>query len=258
MPRRGPLRIHLDPVDRAVLLALDADPGISVTDLGAQVGVSARTAARRLERLRAADVVQVRGRTLPTFEGTLAHLVRVHGRPAVLARMASAVASRPSSRWVRLSEDRTELMCGLVSVEGPDPALEQLVDHDEVREVHVASLLQVWPRAGTVVDRPSRDLDDRDRALLTLLSTDGRLPTSTLALRLGMDSSTVSRRRRRLIEDGILYLEADLHPAALDALGDAMVWLSIPRGGSPQRGRPCGPIRRCGSPPPPPARPPWS
>lgn len=226
-----PLRIHLDPLDRALLLALDADPGAPVSHLAAQLEVSARTTARRLGRLVQADAVRVLGRTLPTFGGDIARLVRARGRPSVLDGVARAVAARPDSRWVRLSEDRTELMCGIVT-EAPSErdTLALLLEDTRLERARVADLLHVWSGTRYAVDKPQRTLDVIDRKILAALAPDGRMESSVLACRLGLDPSTVSRRRRRLLDEGVMYLEADIHPTALATVGDAMLWLTVSPG----------------------------
>ncbi|MBP8247467.1 MAG: AsnC family transcriptional regulator, partial [Phenylobacterium sp.] len=47
-------------------------------------------------------------------------------------------------------------------------------------------------------------LDARDLALVRLLETDSRLPTSTLAKRLGVSRTTVQTRIDRLVTEGVI------------------------------------------------------
>lgn len=224
-------KVFLSPLDRRLLLAIQRDPGVSIVELAQVLEVSARTAARALDRLTRNDVVHVRGRTLPTLDGALAQLARAHGRPSVLAALAPQLVQSPTTRWVRLSQDRCELICGVVpGVEPRDQALELLLEHPRLRQVEIAQLLHVWPSAPRAVERAPRELDDRDRLILAELAKDGRVESTALAGRLGVDASTVSRRRRRLIDDGVVYLEADIHPDAMEAVGDAMLWVSVAPG----------------------------
>lgn len=222
--------VGLDHLDRRLLTLLDRDPTASFASLATGLEVSPRTAARRLTRLQDAGVVRVIGRTLPGFEGSLAWLVRVQASPELLGPLAATMARKKRSRWVRLSRDRTELMCGLVTAfSGTDEALEQLTQVSPARRVYVHELLRVWSGLGDPIVAPDRELDQIDRRILALLDRDGRLEASALAERLGTDASTVSRRRRRLIDDGILYFEADIHPVALGS-GDAMLWMQVAPG----------------------------
>ena len=47
-------------------------------------------------------------------------------------------------------------------------------------------------------------LDRHDRALLRLLQQDGRLPTTTLAERIGLSANATAERFRRLRRDGVI------------------------------------------------------
>ncbi|MDQ8705413.1 AsnC family transcriptional regulator [Streptomyces sp. LHD-70] len=223
--------VVLDPLDRRLLTVLDRDPAGSIASFAEQLGVSARTVARRLARLQATRVVRVMGRTLPGFGGRLAQLVRAEGAPGRVAALARLMAEQEHTRWVRLSRDATELMCGSVTPAAQaDEALQRLVHDPRLRRVRVHELLQVWGETSSAVVSPPRDLDLTDRRLLELLERDGRMETSELARNLNVDPSTASRRRRRLLEDGVLYFEADIHPAAWGTAADAMLWIRMSPG----------------------------
>ncbi|MBL8574055.1 MAG: Lrp/AsnC family transcriptional regulator, partial [Hyphomicrobiaceae bacterium] len=51
---------------------------------------------------------------------------------------------------------------------------------------------------------PTPHLDDIDRQLIGLLRDDSRLPTTTLARRLGVARATVQNRIDRLMETGVI------------------------------------------------------
>ncbi|MFJ9175409.1 Lrp/AsnC family transcriptional regulator [Streptomyces sp. NPDC102360] len=225
----GPARLDL--LDRRLLTVVDRDPAGSLTSFADQLEVSARTVARRLQRLQSVGIVRIMGRTLPGFGGRLAHLVRAEGTPDRVAALARSMAEQERTRWVRLARETTELMCGFVaSAAQVDDAFQRLVHDPQLRRVRVYELLQVWGETSRAVVSPPRDLDDTDRRLLELLERDGRMETPELARRLNVDPSTASRRRRRLVDDGILYFEADIHPAAWGTAADAMLWIRMSPG----------------------------
>ncbi len=59
-------------------------------------------------------------------------------------------------------------------------------------------------------------LDETDRAILTALADDGRIPNNALAERVGVAPSTCLTRVRALRERGVIRgIHADLDPAAL-------------------------------------------
>ncbi|MCA0962088.1 Lrp/AsnC family transcriptional regulator [Salipiger bermudensis] len=56
----------------------------------------------------------------------------------------------------------------------------------------------------TQIDSANHNIDDTDRALVTLLSNDARMPVSDLARRLGLARTTVQARIERLIQRGAI------------------------------------------------------
>ncbi|WP_182348962.1 AsnC family transcriptional regulator [Tomitella gaofuii] len=223
--------ISVDPLDRRLLLALMHRPTAPFAEFAEGLPVGPAALSARYRRLRRHSVVRVVGRTLPGFDGGHAYLARAQAAPAAVARLAAAVAAEDNSRWVRISRDGSELMCGVVTHDpARDPVLVGLPSEPALRSLDTMELLHVWGAVRDAVLRPSREIDALDSALMAELAVDGRGDLRGIAARLGVDTSTVSRRRRRLVEDGILYFEADVHPAALGGTGDAMLWMSVPPG----------------------------
>lgn len=220
----------LDRLDRRLLVALDRSPTASFQRLAEEAGTSARTAARRFRELRASGAVRVVGRTSPRFGGQEAWLARAQGDPATVAELARTLAAHRSTRWVRISRDGAELMCGLVT-RTPDAAVLRTLPRDSrLRSVSTHELFEVWTRTRGAVSGTARELDAVDRGILGILAQDGRTDARRIADRLGVDPSTVIRRRQRLVEAGVLFFEADIHPAALGGTGDAMLWLQAAPG----------------------------
>lgn len=75
-------------------------------------------------------------------------------------------------------------------------------------------------------------LDRFDRAILTVLSAEGRLPVTELAARVGLSKTPCQVRMKRLVEDGFIRgFRADLDPEkmGLDHVAFAEVKLSDTR-----------------------------
>ena len=73
---------------------------------------------------------------------------------------------------------------------------------------------------------PRRPLDDVDRALVELLSTDGRMPNAELARRVGIAESTCAGRVKALRDGGVvLAIRGEVDLAALGRPIEAMVAL---------------------------------
>lgn len=218
----------LDAVDKQLLWLRDLDPTAPLGRLATDLGLSPRTVQRRLRRLQAGGVLRILGRTLPGFGGRLAWLVRARGHPNAIAELAAQLRDRPHARWVRHSSDGGELISGLVTAPGrKDTTVDLLHQHPGLHEVRTHELLEVWGRNTAAVTTPGRDLDTVDRRIMALLESDGRMDNSAIAEALALDRSTVSRRRRHLLDDGIMYFEADIHPRALGDGGDVFCWVSM-------------------------------
>lgn len=223
------LPIHLDDLDHRILLELMRQPVIPFAQVANTVGTSTATVATRYRRMFRHGLVRVCGRTAPGFGGRRAYLMRAMAAPERVARLATIVAAHSNSRWVRISLDGSTLICGLVTDSpGTDPVLTHLPAEANVRTVDISELLHVW--GGHTAHPGHPDIDTLDEALLAKLAVDGRSTVSALAAGLGVNASTVSRRRQRLIDAGVLYFEADIHPQALVGSGDAMVWLRMTPG----------------------------
>jgi Lrp/AsnC family leucine-responsive transcriptional regulator len=77
-----------------------------------------------------------------------------------------------------------------------------------------------------------RQLDDIDRKLLALLQTDDRLPLAELGKRLGIATSTINDRIKRLIAQGIIsgfHARLDPEKLGLELLAFMLVAWSNPK-----------------------------
>ncbi len=92
----------LDALDRALLHALQVDGRAPFRRIAEVLGVSDQTVARRYQRLRAAGVLRVVGRTSARRLGQVDWLTRIRCVPDAAAPLAEALARRPDTSWVSL------------------------------------------------------------------------------------------------------------------------------------------------------------
>lgn len=230
-------RARLDSIDRGILASVVRNPDAPYATWAKENGISAPTAARRFLSMRRRGVVRVIGRTPPLFGGRIAWLVRINATPGRLGPIAAELASLPETRWVRHSMDRGELICGIVTMPSVyKDLLFRLHSSVPARDIRVHRLLDVWGAPGSAASSGG-DIDEVDRLLLDEYGTDGRLTAKEVAARIGVDPATVSRHRKRLVETGILYFEADLDPDAVTDSGDFNLWLNVEPGGIGPLGR---------------------
>jgi DNA-binding Lrp family transcriptional regulator len=80
--------------------------------------------------------------------------------------------------------------------------------------------------------RPAFTLTTADRQIIRVLQSDGRLPFSEVARRLGLPEKTVRRRVEQLRSDGIIEITTVADPVLLGYGASAMVGVRIERAGA--------------------------
>jgi DNA-binding Lrp family transcriptional regulator len=104
---------QLDAVDRQLLHAIQVSPRASFRLLGDVIGVSDQTIGRRYRRLTQVVDLRVHGAVNGQRAGWVDWLVRIQAAPGSAERIATALARRPDTRWVRLFSGGAELNCTL-------------------------------------------------------------------------------------------------------------------------------------------------
>lgn len=221
--------VHLDSVDRDLVRCVQRDPSAPYGQWAEELGISAATVARRFRRLNTDGVLRVIGRTSAGFGGRLSWIVRVGCPVALVKQLASELYRLEVTRWVRVTHTRDEVFCGVVESTGTIADVIALL-HKRLPGTRVAvhQIVRTWPQppmsdGDSAIDR----LDDR---LLALLSIDGRRSHVDLAREIGVDPATVSRRKKRLEDAGILYYEASVADSLFGTAPDYHLWLSVAPG----------------------------
>lgn len=245
----------LDEIDRGLIHALQLDGRAPYSRIGTVLGVSTQTVARRYNRLRADAGLRVVGLPDPQHAGRAQWLVRLTATPQAAQDLASALARRPDTSWIKLASGGTEIMA-IVHTTPSDG--NTLLLHDIPRTTGITSvsahyLLRIYiggpaawrGRANSLTQDQeqalltpsavsgsahslSRSLGAQDRALLTALAQDGRATLADLAVRTGWTAATVARRLDELQHSGALFFDVDVDPAMLGVTTSAMLWLSVP------------------------------
>lgn len=243
--------VPLDRLDRRLVHALKVDGRASFARMGAVLGVSDQTVARRYRRLRRADVIRVVGRLDARRLGHVVWALRLRVAPGSANAVARALAKRPDTSYVQVASGGTEVLCGTEASSEHDHAqlLEQLTETRPVLAISAQCVLHVfrggpaaWPALTTALDpeqaarldpypgvAPSEVvLDDGDRALLDVLSLDGRAAHATIAHATGWHESTVRRRIDALRSAGALFVDVDIDERLLGVHANTLLLMSVP------------------------------
>ncbi|MER7702077.1 AsnC family transcriptional regulator [Kitasatospora sp. NPDC097605] len=259
--------LTLDGLDRALLHALQVDGRAPFRRIAEVLGVSDQTVARRYQRLRAAGVLRVVGRTNARLLGQVDWLTRIRCVPDAAASIAEALARRPDTSWVSLLSGG-EIVCNAraqVRPEREELLLGRLPRTPRVLSVAAHYLLRTYVggrvawagrtsalsagqvdrlrAAASAAPRPAGGgrvapvapvvppvPDELDRALLAELAVDARTPLAGLAARTGNPETTVRRRLAALIADGLLFFDVDVDPRPLGYEIEAFCWLTVAPG----------------------------
>jgi DNA-binding Lrp family transcriptional regulator len=138
---------QLDVVDRQLLHALQVSPRASFRLLGDVIGVSDQTIGRRYRRLTQVIDLRVHGAVNGQRAGWVEWLVRIQAAPGSAERIATALARRPDTRWVRLFSGGAELNCTLQARTPDQPTalfLRGLPGSRHVTNITAHSILHVF------------------------------------------------------------------------------------------------------------------
>jgi DNA-binding Lrp family transcriptional regulator len=244
----------LDDLDRQILHALQIDGRVAFSRVAEVLGVSDQTVTRRYRRLRNEDDVRVIGNVDSWRIGVLTWHLRIQCVPDAALSIAEALARRPDTSWVRLGSGGTEISCSTRArtMAETDALLLQKL-HRTPRIVgigahclihmyfggdqsflakmgvlaadQIAELTPAWKQEGQSGPVPA--MDAGDRAMLAVLSRDGRAGYAELARATGWSESTVRRRLTELRRSGVVFFDVDVPAPALGMQVEAMLWLSV-------------------------------
>ena len=242
-----------DDLDRQVLYALQIDARAPFARIGAVLGVSDRTVARRYAKLRSVAGLRLTPLTDPHHVGEARWLFRVRCAVDGADQIATALARRPETSWVNLLAGGSEVAFATRSPAiGADRTLEgALTRNAKVVEISAQRFLATYfggPRnvvskrsalspgqvqalrehvAGFADPGGTAELDAVDRQVLDGLAIDGRRPVDELAATTGLPASTVRRRLAALRASGTLYFDVTVDLRVLSAAIRTAMWLSV-------------------------------
>lgn len=238
--------VTLDGLDQRLLHALHLDGRAPFSRLAEVLGVSDRTVARRLARLRAVGAARVTAVVDGRGTGHAEWLVRLRVSPGDSAPFAGALARRPDTSWVTVLSAGTEVACLLRAPSADAAPLRTLARSPKVRDVHAHRLLRHlmehrWRgrtsalapdqvaalRAPVEGDSAPVALNDLDRRLLPVLAADGRAAYPLLARQAGWSESAVRRRLAELRRSRALRFDVDTDPALFGYTVQCMLWLTV-------------------------------
>ncbi|GAA2701602.1 Lrp/AsnC family transcriptional regulator [Actinoplanes palleronii] len=243
--------MEIDELDRQMTHALRINGRAGYREIGAVLGVSDQTVARRYRRLRADAGLRVVGLPNPIELGYETWALRLRATPDAALSIAMALARRPDTAWVSITSGGTEIACSVYVPAAADrealllqklPRTPRLVAvsahcviHNYVGGAVGPDLRDDALTAGQIAELTPRrtsgasaaHLTAADAPLLEAFAWDGRLSYAELAGRTGWPESTVRRRVQELFESGSLYTDVETEPELFGFRAAVIMWLSV-------------------------------
>ncbi|MCT9084230.1 Lrp/AsnC family transcriptional regulator [Streptomyces fulvoviolaceus] len=244
----------IDKLDLQVMSALEVDGRASFSRIGAVLGVSDQTVARRYRRLCAEGGLRVVAMRDSHALGQDQWMLRVRCAPDNALAIGEALAKRPDTYWIGLASGGTEVLC-LTRPRSPgdhdDLLLGKLPRTPRVMEIRAHQLLHRFyggvngwvrklhaltdeqtaalapvpvPEAG-----PAR-IEAEDEPLLAVLERDGRATYPELQRATGRSESAVKRRLAVLLGSGAVYVDVEYNPEIFDHPVAAVLWITAAPG----------------------------
>ncbi|HEX3815449.1 MAG TPA: AsnC family transcriptional regulator [Mycobacteriales bacterium] len=245
----------LDDVDRGLIHALHVDGRAPFSRIGAVLGVSTQTVARRYQRLRTEAGLRVVGLADLQRPGQTRWLARLTASPHTAQDLANALARRTDTSWVKLTSGGTEIVA-VITAPSDAASDHSLLLHDIPRTASITAVSAhcllhfylggptAWRgRANVLTERQLRDLRpsrpsdatsprkqvlaDSDNDLLAALARDGRASQAELAAVTGWSAATVARRLTDLAANGAIFFDVEVNDAMLGAATQALLWIAV-------------------------------
>ncbi|GAA3714606.1 AsnC family transcriptional regulator [Streptomyces tremellae] len=241
-----------DALDLQLLQALQLDGRASYSRIGAVLGVSDQTVARRLRHLGSALDLRVVGVRDGEPLGRDSWTLRLRIKPDAADAVARALARRPDTSWIGLASGGTEIICSTAFSRAGDHEeliLGKLPRTPSITDIRAHQILHrffggptgwfaaadaltpeqaaaLTPRTPAGRDGARTAPGPADEALLRVLERDGRAPVAELAKASGLSESAARRRLDQLLRSGSLYIDVEYSTAALGYTTRALLWVT--------------------------------
>lgn len=224
-----PDRTSLSDEDQRIIGLLQAGGRVPYSRVARELGLSARTVARRVQALEEAGIISFAALTDPRFFGYSARasiLVTLEPRVSRQAFL-DEVIKFPCVPYVAVTAGRADLYVDVVCRTLPDVL--RFVDESLTAIPGLASV-EIFPIVGFFYFRDvggaitgSDELDEMDRRVILQLIREPRHPYKLIGDAVGASEPQVRRRVNQLVEDGSLRVVSLINPTALGWTSAAMV-----------------------------------
>jgi Lrp/AsnC family transcriptional regulator for asnA, asnC and gidA len=239
----------LSAFDRALIRLLQVDGRMSFARLAEELGESKKLVSRRVQDLQSQGVIKITTIADPELLGYgLTALVGVRaGRGARPTELAARIAETPFAFYVMVTSGLFNVLVE-VTCRDTDHLLE-IVERD-ICSIDGVDGFELFPYVRLEYQNPSfeesrrksasldgapasqPEFDETDRAIISMLSDDGRMPYSTIGTDLGISESQVRQRVNRMVAAGSVRIMALTNPRGVGFATTALIGIEVAAGAS--------------------------
>jgi Lrp/AsnC family transcriptional regulator for asnA, asnC and gidA len=239
--------VELDETDRRIIGALQVDGRATFKHVANVLKLPERTVSRRGQQLLENGLLQVTGLIEREMDSRKeAVVVRIKCAPGLNRVVATALSHLPESIFVYITSGENEIISELFG--SPQRLAELLLDQlpgiNGVSGVTSSSCLKYYRTAAQwnpqILSDSEREsfsankvppaiqeieLGNEDRAILEVISKNGRATFDQIARACGLAEATARRKTTTLLESGALSIHAVVNPATIGFPYECWMWL---------------------------------
>ncbi len=229
---------NIDQLDMQIMRELELDALITFKDIASNLNVSRTTVTNRVNSLLNRGIFRIVCLADPQVMGyKIIVYLFIQAYPGRIAEVAKKLEACPhifhiylctghfnitAFAFFRNNEDFSDfLLTDLESVNG----IKEVEPITMLQEIKMSYRFLTNDNVPQRPERPLRDLDKMELALIAELQTNGRQKAGHLAEKLGVYRTTVFRRMKRLVDEGVVQIRTIVHPFALGYDGVATIGL---------------------------------
>jgi len=225
--------------DLRLITALEDDGRSSYAQLAKSLGIGISTVARRVEYLKKKGVLTIRAVPNPIkINHTAAAIIGINVAMDKIDDVCNRLKSIFNVNMTVTTFGRFNLLAGVYS--STWEKLHTLISSEfsskgGIYETEIFFAKEIKKpfshrlEAGHV-EQTTGEIDEVDQRIIELLTEDGRRSGLSIANKLNISASAVSKRLNRLLKEGIIHVRAQINPTKFGYHSNAIVFLRVTPG----------------------------
>ena len=224
----------MDEISWKIMHELCVDGRVTNAELGQKLGINAATVAKKVNSMLKEGILTIKAVLNPIKIGhPFAAVIGLDVNPRKLERVCARIIDNPNVNVVTTCFGRFD---ALIIVNFSDREALHSYIREELKRIeginHAETFLCLEPRQQHSISKneltasESTVIDEIDQKIIKELTRNGRSKHADLAKKLGVDTSTVSRRISFLIKEDLIKIVGNPNPSKLGYSANAFIMLN--------------------------------